>query len=599
MPSLPATPRLPARRPLVLSLGLLALLGAVVAGLPAATATRPGPAVPQAAPPLQQKPVAAPRRAAPAPVMAQAAPVAPPAAPPVQAVVAAPPTGPSAIVERPVVLRYGPANGGWVFQITPDQLQKAAVSRAGVVSLDKARLQTYLKPIADTLRAPARDAQLSLAGGTATLVPDQPGLELDVNTAVTRIQQAATNPTGRVVTVPLKAVEAKVKAATLRPVYGQAQALLGQGFVLHYEGDDYKLKPATMARFLVVTPTGEVKNPYAITIDQAKLIDTLDVVAGQINIAARDPLYRLQDGQITTVIAAKAGRKLDYAATAAAMTTAFNTGGNEADMVVAVRPPNVTEADLANIQTPDLLGRASTSFSGSTSGRAHNVKFGAALVEGTLIPPGAIFSMNDALGPLTLARGFQMGYGITRDGDGNLTTVPAEAGGICQVATTFFQSAYWAGLPIVERRNHSYWIPRYGQGKSGRLGLDATISPPEQDLRVKNTTGNWLRIHAFSNGETVLFELYGTNPGWTVKVADPVIKNRVQADSAVIYEQSDLLPQGQQVMAEHKQDGFDASITRKVYDKDGNLLDTVTLYSHYAPAHDRMLTGTGKAVPQP
>ena len=168
-----------------------------------------------------------------------------------------------------------------------------------------------------------------------------------------------------------------------------------------------------------------------------------------------------------------------------------------------------------------------------------------------------------------------------------------------QVATTFFQSAYWAGLPIVERRNHSYWIPRYGQGKSGRLGLDATISPPEQDLRVKNTTGNWLRIHAFSNGETVLFELYGTNPGWTVKVADPVIKNRVQADSAVIYEQSDLLPQGQQVMAEHKQDGFDASITRKVYDKDGNLLDTVTLYSHYAPAHDRMLTGTGKAVPQP
>jgi vancomycin resistance protein YoaR len=512
---------------------------------------------------------------------------------------AAPPAGPSAILERAVVLRYGPANGGWVFQITPDQLRQAAVSRAGVVSLDKAKLQAYLKPIADTLRAPARDAQLTLTGGQATLVPDQPGLELDMATAVTRIQQAATNATGRVVTVPLKAVEPKVKAATLRPVHGQAQTLLAQGFVLHYDGDDYKLKPATMARFLVVTPTGEVKNPYTITIDQDKLIDTLDVVAGQINIAARDPLYRLQDGQITTVVEGKAGRKLDYAATAAAVTTAFNAGSSEADMAVVVRPPNVTAPDLANIQTPDLLGRASTSFSGSSSGRAHNVKFGAALVEGTLIPPGAIFSMNDALGPLTLARGFQMGYGITRDGDGNLTTVPAEAGGICQVATTFFQSAYWAGLPVVERRNHSYWIPRYGQGKSGRLGLDATISPPEQDLRVKNTTGNWIRIHAFSNGETVLFELYGTNPGWTIKVADPVIKNRVQADSVVIYEQSDLLPKGQQVMAEHKQDGFDASITRKVYDKDGTLIDTVTLYSHYAPAHDRMLTGTGKAVPQP
>jgi vancomycin resistance protein YoaR len=390
-----------------------------------------------------------------------------------------------------------------------------------------------------------------------------------------------------------------VKAATLRPLYGHVQALLAKGFVLHYSGEDYKLKPATMARFLVVTTTEDVKNPYAITIDQDKLIDTLDVVAGQVNIAARDPLYRLQDGQITTVITAKPGRKLDYAATAAAMTTAFNAGSSEAELVVAVRPPNVSEVDLANIQTPDLLGRASTSFSGSSSGRAHNVKFGAAIVDGTLVPPGAIFSMNDALGPLTLARGFQMGYGIIHDSEGNLTTVPAEAGGICQVATTFFQSAYWAGLPVVERRNHSYWIPRYGQGTSGRMGLDATISPPEQDLRVKNTTGNWIRIHAFSNGEIVLFELYGVNPGWTVKVSEPVIKNTVKTTSTVIYEESDMLPKGQQVMVEHRQDGFDASITRKVYDTGGNLIDTVTLYSHYAPAHDRMLTGTGKAVPKP
>jgi hypothetical protein len=89
------------------------------------------------------------------------------------------------------------------------------------------------------------------------------------------------------------------------------------------------------------------------------------------------------------------------------------------------------------------------------------------------------------------------------------------------------------------------------------------------------------------------------NPGWTVKVSEPVIKNTVKTTSTVIYEESDMLPKGQQVMVEHRQDGFDASITRKVYDTGGNLIDTVTLYSHYAPAHDRMLTGTGKAVPKP
>jgi vancomycin resistance protein YoaR len=596
MLSIPATPRPLARRSFVLGIGLIGLLVVGVIGLGAALTNRPASPAPVAAPPSQPH-VAAPVKAvqppAPAPVK-QAAPAAP-------VVVAEPPAaGPSVIVERPVVLRYGPANSGWVFQITPDQLRQAAVSKGnGPVSLDKAKLQSYLKPIADTLRAPAQDARLSLADGKAALLADQPGLELDVAAAVTRIQQAAANPNVRVVTLPLKPVEAGVKAAAVRPLYTQVQTLLGKGFVLHYNGEDYKLKPATMARFLVVTTTGSLKTPYTIAIDQDKLIDTLDVVAGQVNVAARDPLYRLQNGQITTVITPKPGRKLDYAATAAAMTAAFNAGASEADMVVVVRPPSVSEADLSNIQTPDLLGRASTSFSGSSSGRAHNVKFGAAIMDGTLIPPGAIFSMNDALGPLTLARGFQMGYGIARDDEGNLTTVPAEAGGICQVATTFFQSSYWAGLPVVERRNHSYWIPRYGQGTSGRMGLDATISPPDQDLRVKNTTGNWIRIHAYSNGETVLFELFGTNPGWTVKVTGPVIKNTVKTTDEVIHEDSDLLPKGQQVMAEHKQDGFDASITRKVYDKDGTLLDNVTLYSHYAPAHDRILTGTGKSVPKP
>lgn len=584
-------------------MGLIGLLAVGVIGLGLALAPRATPAVPVAAPPPIQKSVAAPVKAIPVQAKAEAPAPAPgkAGAPPVQAVVVAPPAaGPSVIVERPVVLRYGPATSGWVFQITPEQLRQAAVRKANApVSLDKAKLQGYLKPIADTLRAPAQDARLALTEGKATLVADQAGLELDVAAAVTRIQQAAADPNARVVVLPLKAVDAQVKTAAVRPLYGQVQTLLAKGFILHYNGEDYKLKAATMARFLVVTTTGDLKNPYAIAIDQDKLIDALDVVAGQVNVAARDPLFRLQNGTISTVISAKPGRKLDYAATAAAMTAAFNAGASEAAMVVVVRQPSVSIADTANIQTPDLLGRASTSFSGSSSGRAHNVKFGAAILEGTLIPPGAIFSMNDALGPLTLARGFQMGYGIARDNNGNVTTVPAEAGGICQVATTFFQSSYWAGLPVVERRNHSYWIPRYGQGKTGRMGLDATISPPDQDLRVKNTTGNWIKIHAFSNGETVLFELYGTNPEWTVKVTGPVIKNTVKTTNEVIHEDSDMLPKGQQVMAEHKQDGFDASITRKVYDKDGTLLDNVTVYSHYAPAHDRILTGTGKAVPKP
>ena len=106
----------------------------------------------------------------------------------------------------------------------------------------------------------------------------------------------------------------------------------------------------------------------------------------------------LVNGVPTLVAPSRPGLALNYDATAAAMTAAFQAGLSEAEMVVVIRQPGITEADVSNIQTPYLLGRGSTSFGGSASGRAHNVRFGAGLVDGELIPPGAIFSLNEALG---------------------------------------------------------------------------------------------------------------------------------------------------------------------------------------------------------
>jgi vancomycin resistance protein YoaR len=186
-----------------------------------------------------------------------------------------------------------------------------------------------------------------------------------------------------------------------------------------------------------------------------------------------------------------------------------------------------------------------------------------------------------------------MGYAIVNTGAG-ITTVPAEAGGICQVATTLFHSVFWAGLPIVERNWHSYWIGTYGRPPSGLQGLDATIAPPEKDFRFKNTTGNWVLVKGTADGKNVTFQLYGVNPGWKVGVSGPVITNRVTTNEAPITEYSAALPSGKKVLVEHAQNGFNASITRTVTNSSGQLLDNWTARSHYAPAHNRYLIGTGR-----
>jgi vancomycin resistance protein YoaR len=221
------------------------------------------------------------------------------------------------------------------------------------------------------------------------------------------------------------------------------------------------------------------------------------------------------------------------------------------------------------------------------------VGLGTRNIDGALIPPGGVFSTDETIGDLTLAAGFKMGYAIVNTGSG-LTTVPAEAGGICQVATTLFHSVFWAGLPIVERNWHSYWIGLYGLPPSGLQGLDATIAPPDKDFRFKNTTGNWLLVKATADGKNVTFQLYGVNPGWKVSVAGPIITNKVKTNPAMITENSSALPAGKKVLVEHAQDGFDAQITRTVTDAGGNVVDHWVARSHYEPAHNRTLVGTGK-----
>ena len=243
----------------------------------------------------------------------------------------------------------------------------------------------------------------------------------------------------------------------------------------------------------------------------------------------------------------------------------------------------------------DVLGWGRTSYAGSIPPRKHNVELATKRLNGVTVPPGGVFSFNQALGPSTLAAGFQVGYGITLAND-RPQTVPSVAGGICQVATTLFQAAYWAGLEIVERNYHLYWIPRYGQPPSGVTGLDATVDDPYADLKFRNTTGNWIRIESWADGANVGFTIYGIDPGWKVETEGPIITNRVPASPVYVREQTLTLPPGEEAEVEHAEDGFEVTLARRVY-RDGELIDNYRFTSRYRPARNVVLVGVRTLSP--
>jgi vancomycin resistance protein YoaR len=504
------------------------------------------------------------------------------------------------LTEQPVVLKAGKQT--WT--IAPEELRKMLTlsqPQGGgdwTARLDNNALAAYLQPIADAVHVEPTNANVVIGKGTVTLKEDKSGADLDAPAAIDAIQQAASqaDAAARTVALPIKEVSADIHTADVQALYDKANGLVTQGVRVRFRDDGYIMRSTAVTGFIDVAKAQGGPGPLKLVVDEDVLASRISGIAYNFNRPAADARFRMVNGAPTKVAAAKEGLKVNVSNSLQNALSAIDgyKGGDrlQVDLDVSVTQPTITDADISTIHTPDLLGTGQTSYAGSSAERAWNVGLGARNVNGALIPPGGVFSTVDAIGDLTLDAGFKMGYAIVNLG-GDIKTVPAEAGGICQVATTLFHSVFWAGLPIVERNYHSYWIGTYGRPPSGLQGLDATIAPPEKDFRFKNTTGSWLLVKANADGKTLTFQLYGVKTGWKVTTSGPVITNMVKTNTTSITEYNDQLPAGKKVLVEHAQDGFDASITRTVTDASGNVLDKWTARSHYAPAHERYLIGSG------
>ena len=172
-----------------------------------------------------------------------------------------------------------------------------------------------------------------------------------------------------------------------------------------------------------------------------------------------------------------------------------------------IHPYNIQELGFT------LLGIGETYFSGSPTNRRHNILLGAERYQGILLKPGEEFSFNDNLGEVSAETGYRPDYVIL-----NNVTTKGYGGGLCQVSTTLFRAVVYAGLDVTARQHHSYAVPYYGTP-----GFDATIYSPQPDFRFKNTTEGHILIQYKTEGERLVFEIYGKDEGKKTFVQGPYL----------------------------------------------------------------------------
>ena len=150
---------------------------------------------------------------------------------------------------------------------------------------------------------------------------------------------------------------------------------------------------------------------------------------------------------------------------------------------------------------PYLLAAFSTPYDSSIAGRTTNLRLAARNVNGTVVKPGRIFSTNLSIGRRNAANGWKEAK-MFMDGQ----VVNGVGSGICQCASTVYNAALLAGLPIIERHQHTF---RVSYAPASR---DATIYWGSKDLKFRNNTSGPIYVRTFLKSERFHVELYGVQP---------------------------------------------------------------------------------------
>lgn len=251
--------------------------------------------------------------------------------------------------------------------------------------------------------------------------------------------------------------------------------------------------------------------------------------------------------------------------------------------------PSVSTEEVNNLGIKELIGYGESKFVGSIASRVHNIGLGASKFNGVLVAPDEVFSFNKTIGDISSLTGYKQSY-VIQDGK----TILGDGGGVCQVSTTLFRAALNAGLPIQERRSHSYRVTYYEQGTPP--GLDATIYSPTTDLKIVNNTGNHLLIQTLFDPDksTLVIEMYGTSDGREVSVSTPVVTSQSPAPEP-LYIDDPTLPTGSTKQIDWAASGAKVSFDYKVT-REGEILEDQTFYSNYHPWQAKFLRGTGPSL---
>ncbi len=455
---------------------------------------------------------------------------------------------------------------------------------AAAADIDMERIVKYIDHNLPNIQTVPQSASWTEGeDGKLFIVPEKPGVLINQADLAEELQTELQTLTPGLVYLQVEPVLPDLMAADLTNLLPAAQQLLDQdvNLIFTFEDKTWSIKPTVWRKWLQPTKeAGEMKFVFETNLAKSALAEALTYV----NQPAVNAKFELTDGRVQIFAASQEGRGVDLSATLKNAVEQLSTADRDLSipLVVKTTTPEVTTAMANNLGVTEIIGVGKSNFRGSPVNRRHNIKVGAAKLNGVIIEPEGEFSLVKTLGAIEASTGYLPELVIK----GN-KTIPEFGGGLCQIGTTTFRAVLASGLPILERRNHSYRVSYYEPA-----GTDATIYDPKPDFRFKNDTGHAILIQTKIKGDDLIFEFWGAKDGRVVDKIQPRIYNLVKPGPTKIIETTDL-PVGEKKCTEKAHTGADAEFTYKVTYPAGEVKEQI-FRSHYVPWQEVCLLGVAK-----
>jgi vancomycin resistance protein YoaR len=472
--------------------------------------------------------------------------------------------------------------------------------------LDQRVSAQYMDSLSAQINRAVIEPTISIQGTDIQVTAGQSGRQMDV--AITLLQISTQVQTLQDGIIPLRVHESQPLIKDVSAQAEQARAILSQPLTLTMPDPDQDVKgPWTFSQNELSTMlvfernmVNEYTAEYRLTV-RTETLQTflLDLEPSFIRVSVNARFTFNDDtSQLDLIDHAITGRALDVDGSIQTIQAGLVEGKHAIPLVIHLSQPPVSDnATAESLGITELVIAESSYFFGSSTARIQNIQAAASKFHGVLVAPGETFSMARTLGDITLDNGFTEALIILGD-----RTIKGVGGGVCQVSTTLFRAAFFAGFPIVERYAHAYRVSYYEKTASGRVdpnlaGLDATVFVPLVDMKFTNDTPYWLLMETYVNPSAgrITWKFYSTKDGRSVDWTTSGPVNTIDPPKPLYKENPDL-QKGEIKQVDWEAQGADISITRTVQ-KDGAVYFSDSFFTQYQPWQAIYEYGPGTELP--